>query len=211
MFDLNMDELCSGMFSDIMDRMGFHQQIITQMRRNKKMVSFMGRARIIVIKTKETDDENIRMGLSFLGTVGKDEVLFVKGSDKFAYFGELMTKLSARMGIEGIIIDGLTRDTNYTHREEIKLPILAKGYSPIDIKGRGYVHSTDVSFCCDGVQVCPGDLIYADNEAVCVIPKAIEKKVINKVKEKVEDEKHISELIRQGISVNELLKQVTEF
>lgn len=211
MYQLNTGELCSGLFSDVMDKLGYRKQIITGMKKNNIVVSFIGRARTILIETLETDDENIRLGLSFIGTVGKDDVLIVRGSDEFAYFGELMTKLSTQMGVEGVIIDGLTRDTNYTHREEVKLPILAKGYSPVDIKGRGRVKQTDIKLEIQGVSVSPGDLIYADNEAVCVIPKEIEEEVICRVKEKLLDEKRITDLIAGGISVNELLEKVTEF
>lgn len=211
MYDLNTSELCSGLFSDVMDKMGYRNQIITGMKRNNNLVSFIGRARTIVIETVETDDENIRLGLSFLGTVGKNEVLIVKGSDQFAYFGELMTKLSTQMEIEGVIIDGLTRDTNYTHKEEVLLPVLAKDYSPVDIKGRGRVKETDAFIEIQGISVAPGNLIYADNEAICVIPGEIEEEVICRVQEKLLDEKRITDLIASGISVEQLLKQVTEF
>lgn len=185
MYDLNTSELCSGLFSDVMDKMGYRNQIITGMKRNNNLVSFIGRARTIVIETVETDDENIRLGLSFLGTVGKNEVLIVKGSDQFAYFGELMTKFSTQMEIEGVIIDGLTRDTNYTHKEEVLLPVLAKDYSPVDIKGRGRAKETDAFIEIQGISVAPGNLIYADNEAICVIPGEIEEEVIRRVQEKL--------------------------
>lgn len=211
MIELDTRKLCSGLFSDVMDRMGWKHQIITGLLRNQNIVSFIGRAHTILIETKDTDDENIRTGLSFLGQCKKGDVLIVEGSKEFAYFGELMTKLSTQMGIEGVVIDGLTRDTNYTHSPEVKLPILAKGYSPVDIKGRGRVQQTDVPLCIDHVEIRPGDLIYGDNEAVCVIPKEIEEKVLEKVKEKLEDEKRITKLIESKISVEELLKQVTEF
>ena len=211
MFNLEVSELCSGLFSDVMDKMGYRHQIITDMKKNKDCVSFLGRARTVLIETYETDDENIRTGLGFLGTLSKGDILVVKGSNEFAYFGELMTKLSTQMGIEGVVIDGLTRDTNYTHREDVKLPIVAKGYSPVDIKGRGRVESTDVNICIDGIEVHPGDLIYVDNEAVCVIPQEIEEDVIDKVKEKLADEHRITELIKSGISVDDLLEQVVEF
>ena len=211
MCDLNVNKLCSGLFSDVMDRMGYKHQIITNMKKNKEMVSFIGRARTVLIETLETDNENIRTGLSFLGKLGSGDILVVKGSEKFAYFGELMTKLSSQMGIEGVVIDGLTRDTNYTHRKDVNLPILAKGYSPVDIKGRGRVQETDVSIEINGIKVEPGCLIYADNEAVCVVPPTIEKEVIAKVKEKILDEERITRLIAEGVSVKELLEQVTEF
>lgn len=211
MFNLDVKTLCSGLFSDVMDSMEYKKQIIVGMKRNNAQISFWGRARTIELESENTDDENIRMGLSFLGTVGKDEILIVNGSNQFAYFGELMTKLSARNQIEGVIINGLTRDTNYTHRKDVLLPILAKGYSPVDIKGRGKVKAVDVEIEVDGVRICPGDLVYADNEAVCIIPNQIETEVIEKVKEKLTDEERITELIESGISVEELLEQVVEF
>lgn len=211
MYGLELNELCSGLFSDVMDKMGYRNQIIVNLKRNKPMVSFIGRARTVLIETIETDDENIRAGLSFLGQLGEGDILIVKGSNEFAYFGELMTKLSSQIGVEGVIIDGLTRDTNYTHRSDVMLPIIARGYSPVDIKGRGRVKSSDVVIKIDGIEIHPQNLIYADNEAVCVIPSEIEEEVIVKVKEKIKEERHITELIRGGITVDKLLEQVTEF
>ena len=40
MFDLNAEVLCSGLFSDVMDRMGYKKQIITGMKRNRPQISF---------------------------------------------------------------------------------------------------------------------------------------------------------------------------
>ncbi|WP_238580221.1 HAD hydrolase family protein, partial [Treponema endosymbiont of Eucomonympha sp.] len=165
-----VSNLCSGTFSDIMDSLGYKNQIITNYRHNWHglPIGFMGRARTVLIETYETDDENILMGLGFLSQVGKGEVLVVKGSQKFAYFGELMTRLSIRQRIEGIIIDGLTRDTKFTHNQ-CPLSIIAKGYSPVDIKGRGRVQAVDVDILVDGVEIHKDDLIFADNDAICVI------------------------------------------
>lgn len=210
----NLDDLCSGDFSDVMDKLHdgkYRNQIVSGFQRNHNLIRFFGRARTILIETIETDDENIRKGLSFLGDVGKNEILVIKGSDKFAYFGEMMTRLSTNMAIEGAVIDGLTRDTNYTHRDDVGFQIVAKGYSPVDIKGRGRVQDTDVEIEIDGVKVNPGDLIFVDNDAVCVIPQEIESEVLERVQEKVNEEKRISGLLSTDISVEELLNQVTEF
>lgn len=210
-YGIDIEDLCSGLFSDVMDRMGYRHQIITDMHSNQGMTNFIGRARTVYIETKETENENIRKGLSFLGNLGEGDILVVKGSDKFAYFGELMTKLSTRQGISGVVIGGLTRDTNYTFRDDVGLTVLAKGYSPVDIKGRGCVSETDVSIEIDGVKISPGDIVYADNEAVCVVPSQIENEVISKVKEKILDEKRITSFIANGMSVAELLENVAEF
>lgn len=211
MFGLDLEDLCSGIFSDVMDTMGYRNQIITGFLKNKKKISALGRARTLKIETLETSDENIRMGLSFVGEIHNDEILLVSGSDKFAYFGEMMTKLSTRQGIEAVVIDGLTRDTNYTHQDFVELPILARGYSPVDIKGRGRVEAVDVEIEIEHIKIEPNDLIYVDNEAICVVPKQIEDEVIVRVKEKIKEEKRITQLLESGISVEKLLETVKEF
>lgn len=211
MFDLNVEELCSGLFSDVMDSLGYRGQIITGFQKNMRTISVLGRARTLKIATMETNDEDIRKGLSFVGDVGKDEILLVSGSNEFAYFGEMMTKLSVRQGIEAVVIDGLTRDTNYTHQETVQLPILAKGYSPVDIKGRGRVEDVDIKILINDIEIEPYELVYIDNEAICIVPQLIEEEVIKKVKEKIKEEHRITQLIESGISIEKLLETVKEF
>lgn len=208
---IEVSTLDSGIFSDVMDSLGLKKQVITGFLRNHKGIKCLGRARTLEILTMETEDEHIKQGLTFLGTIQSDEILFVKGSNQFAYFGEMMTKLSTRIGIAGVVIDGLTRDTNYTHRDDVSLPILARGYSPVDIKGRGRVERTDVPLEIDGILIHVGDLIFIDNEAICVVPQEHEEKVVAKVLEKVKEEAKISALIRDNLSIEDMLKIVKEF
>ena len=88
---------------------------------------------------------------------------------------------------------------------------MTRGYSPVDIKGRGRVIDTDVEINVDNIVIEPGTLVYMDNEAICIVPKEIEEEVILKVKEKIKEEDRITELITNGISVSELLETVVEF
>ena len=207
---MNIQQLCSGLFSDTMDALGYKRQIISGFSRNQRIVRFMGRARTVLIETLETDDENIKTGLGFLEKVGRGDVLVVEGSSEFAYFGEMMTRLSIRQGIEGVVIGGLTRDTVFTH-DNCPLPILAKGYTPVDIKGRGRVQAVDVPIKIDGIQVSNGDLIFADNDAVCVVPGVIEDVVLKAVYKEAKEEARIVELIDGNASVEEMLRVVKSF
>jgi regulator of RNase E activity RraA len=208
---MSQNEFCSGIFSDIMDSLNYKNQIITGFNNNQLLpVSFMGRARTILIETYETNDENISMGLGFLSQVGKGEILIVKGSGAFAYFGELMTRLSIRQGLEGVIIDGLTRDTKFTHNK-CPLPIMATGYSPADIKGRGRVQAVDVDITISNVTIHKNDLIFADSDAICVIPQEIEGQVLSLAEANIEEEKKIISMIDGRTSIEDILKQVTSF
>lgn len=209
-FDLQyLDEYCSGVFSDELDKMGYKNQVINNLSINKPSNRMFGKIRTLIIETIETPDENIKTGLNFLANLGNGEILFVKGSYEFAYFGELMSRLSQEINLSGVVIDGLTRDTFYT--KNIDLPIFSSGYTPKDIKGRGRVKEVDVSFCMHNVQINTGDYVFGDNDACVIIPKIIIKELSEKVNIAVAEENHIKKMIAKGQSVSEILKIAKEF
>ena len=70
----------------------------------------------------------------------------------------------------------------------MNFPVYYAGIRPLDSKGRGLVIAYDVPVQCGEVLVNPGDLIFADFDGIVVIPKMIEKEVVQKAKEKVNAE-----------------------
>jgi regulator of RNase E activity RraA len=203
-----INELFSGMFSDELDKMGYRNQVITGMKLNNDSKIY-GKAKTVLIETVETNDENIRTGLSFLGTLGKGDILCVQGSKEFAYFGELMTRLSTRQEIEGVVIDGLTRDSHYT--KDATLPIYASGYSPKDIKGRGRVKDTNIPIMIGHQQVTPGDYIFGDSDGIVIIPQHIHQELETRLENVLQNEQNIKTDIRTGKSVDYILDNYKEF
>ncbi|HHN75631.1 MAG TPA: RraA family protein [Acidobacteria bacterium] len=200
---------CSGIFSDVLDGLGYRRQVIDGLVANRPGLRLFGRARTLKLETLDTADERIRVGLGFLGRLGRRDVLVVEGSDDFAYFGELMTRLSLRQSLGGVVIGGLTRDAAFTRRAE--LPIFARGTSPRDIKGRGRVAATEVRVEIGGVLVVPGDFLFGDEDGVVVIPRAVAEEVFRRAAAKLEDEERIIALIDAGTTIDDLLDQVQEF
>jgi regulator of RNase E activity RraA len=207
---LPLDSLCSGMFSDNLDKLGARRQVAAGLSSNWTPFRTMGRARTLLLKTVDTDDENIRTGLSFIEQLKPGEVLLVQGSNDFAYFGELMTRLSVRQGIAGVVIEGLTRDSIYTFSQR-ELPILFRGLSPVDIKGRGRVEATDVPVMIGGVVVSPGDFVFMDSDAVVAVPRKLEAELTKRLEDNLKDEADVIQLIDRGASVDEILRRVKEF
>ena len=204
----NLEQLFSGMFSDELDKMGYRDQVILGMKLNNGLKLY-GKAKTILIKEVETDDENIRMGLGFLGTLDEGDILCVQGSNQFAYFGELMTRLSTRQGIGGVVIEGLTRDSHYT--KEATLPIYASGYSPKDIKGRGRVDSTNTPIAIQNIVIQPGDYIFGDSDGVVVIPQDIHDELEQRLENVLMNENNIKADIRAGQTVEYILNTYKEF
>lgn len=193
--------------SDILDRLEIRDRITPTVQ---SIVKFSGRAKTILLEEIETDNENMDIGLKFLESLTSNDVLLVKGSEKFAYFGELMTRFSVRQGIKGVVIDGKTRDSHYTRHS--KLPIVAtQGYSPIDIKKRGRVKATNVPISIDGVKICPDDFVVVDSDGLAVIHQDEFPNVLNEYKKELCKEDDIVNYINAGKTVNELLDRFDSF
>ena len=188
--------------------MGYRNQVIQGLVINKEHKIF-SIARTIKIEELETDDENIRTGLGFIGSINKGEILCVQGSQQFAYFGELMTRLSIRQGLGGVVIGGFTRDSEFTQHTE--LPIFSQGYTCKDIKGRGRVQEVDTSITIQGVEINPGDYIFGDLDGVVVVPKECKEELEQRLLQVVLNENNIVRDITEGKSIEHILNTYKEF
>lgn len=203
------NKINSSIFSDELDKLNLRNQILINWTLNFNG-SFFGIIRTLTIQNTKLGNENISKGLGFLETLNKDEILFIKGSDKFAYFGELMTRLSIKKNLKGTVIYGKTRDSNYTSKIKNFL-ILSKGYSPIDIKLRGKVKEVDKSFKIKKTTINSFDYIFADKEGVVIIPRKKAGILLKKILIAIKNEEKIKKMISRNFSVKKILDSFKEF
>ena len=205
----DLDDFVSGLFSDELDRMGLRSQVVDGWVANRDRARLFGRVRPMALEAVETDDERIAVGLGFLAAQRPDDVLVVAGSSEFAYFGELMTRLSMRAGMAGVVIDGLTRDTHFT--KTVDLPIFARGYTPRDIKGRGRVAQVDQPIVVGGVTVTRDDYVFADSDAVVFVPRDAMPELADRILKAIADEVEIKKIIAEGGTVEYILSRFNAF
>lgn len=124
-------------------------------------------------------------------------VINTQGSGN-AGFGELLATSAVRIGVRGLVIDGMVRDIEAL--EAMRLPVWARGLSVSGCNkdGAGEVGAV---IACGGVAVRPGDVIVADRDGVAVAPLDDADEVARLAVEIVHKERRRREEIALGVLV----------
>lgn len=195
---------------DVLDGLGYRQQAMSHRLRpllpDRKNCGFVGRAR--TFRWMETDYvcENNPYGveLEAMDSLKPGDVVVhstdYRGTN--APWGELMSTVAKRNGAVGCVCDSLIRDCNRII--DMGFPVYCSGIRPLDSMGRGLVMAYDVPVGCGDVLVQPGSLIFADFDGVVVIPKEVERTVLERAHEKVHKENLSRRELLDGRSLREV-------
>jgi 4-hydroxy-4-methyl-2-oxoglutarate aldolase len=118
-----------------------------------------------------------------------------------AQWGDLATRYALQKGLAGVVVQGCVRDIDQVRA--LGFPVWSTHISPIhpDKAGHGCVNTPVV---CEGVNVCPGDLVVADGDGVVVVPRAQAAAVLAGAQARMRKEDEAAEKVRQGAAVWDL-------
>ena len=112
-------------------------------------------------------------------------------------YGGVAGFTTRHLGLAGCVIDGVTRDID--EYKQLNLPVFGKGFITQSIRGRCACAGYAIEVRLGGVPVHPGDLIMADENGVCVIPKDKIAEVLEFAKLFKSIEDSVIEAIRGGM------------
>jgi 4-hydroxy-4-methyl-2-oxoglutarate aldolase len=119
-------------------------------------------------------------------------------------WGAIMSYAACQRGVVGLVVDGCVRDKDDI--EMMRFPVFARGITPINPRpiAAGSINTT---IQCGGIQVHPGDHVFADSDGIAVIRREVVSQVTLRAWERAQREDRIFHELEQGTSLQDALQK----
>ncbi len=200
LLEILRERLYVPVVSDVLDSLGFLDQAMTaDLRPLDSHMRVIGRAHtVLTTDVYERPAEPYRLEIESVDALKPGDVMVActNGSQRTCFWGELLSTAATARGATGCVIDGYTRDA--LRIMEMGFPLFCTGMKPVDSSSRSTVIDYGVPVMVGGVMVNPGDIVFGDFDGIVVIPKDQLATVVSLAVDKVEEESHSREMLRQG-------------
>ena len=126
------------------------------------------------------------------------------GRTDVSCWGGLLSLGAQLNGVRGVVADGVCRDVN--EARELGFPVFSKGSIPATARGRLRQRSTGEPVALGKVTVNPGDLVFADETGVVVVPAEHLNEVLEKAQAVSQREAAIAADLRAGVPLHEAMR-----
>lgn len=211
-FDNIKLKLNSCIISDILSELGIKNNVLKNFKLNLKDKKIFGRVRPIQIRERKSNEDfkDIYKCLESYETTSFGDIIFVNNPlEKKAYFGDLNASIAISKGCQGTIINGYTRDVNRV--SQLDYPIFFKNNTCDDVKYYAVLDYFDKPIIVDDITINVNDLLFADIDGIVIIPRNVEKKLLDLCKKSIMTENNISNSILLGMNTKEIINKFGEF
>lgn len=207
--EMMRQELYSAVVADALDGLGYTNSSprvpLPPLTGVKKIV---GRCKTTLwADMAHADPRPYELELKALDESRPDDVLIAAagGSNRSGIWGELLSTAARNSGCVGAIVDGAVRDV--AKMTAMAFPVFARGTCVYDSLNRQRVIDIDVPVTIDNVTFGPGDLVFADQDGVVVVPREVEEEAITRAWKKVHAENITRDAIKAGMKATAAYKK----
>ena len=199
------ESLYSAVVSDALDGLGYKRQSPRLAIRPFTVPGLLvGRCKTTLwVDMSHVDPQPYALELEAVDSCQPDDVLIAAagGSVRSGIWGELLTTAAMNRGCVGAIVHGAIRDVSKIRM--LDFPVFAQDTCVYDSLNRQRVVDADIVVELDGVAFHPGDLVFADEDGIVVVPQIVEHEAIRRAWEKVHAENEVRDAIRNGLKAEE--------
>jgi regulator of RNase E activity RraA len=204
-FGRHTNELYTAVLADTLDGLGHRTSTLPpRVRPLAPHWKILGRAVTLdMVPVAQVPERPYDVEMACIDSLRAGDLLVIStnGEMQSAVWGELLSTACRAREAVGVVLDGLTRDTQKIL--EMDYPVFAAGYTPLDSKGRLDGVSFNKPINVGACTVHPGDWVFADIDGVIVVPAGLAEQAFTQALEKVRGENQVREELAAGKSVRE--------
>ncbi|KTC64489.1 DlpA protein (plasmid) [Legionella adelaidensis] len=198
--------LTTAEISDALDACGIEGCLLNlkSVSTNSKIV---GPVYTIQFLPYEQRPNSFQNAANYIDAVPKGSILLIDNQfrNDCTTWGEILTRVAIKKGIQGTVVCGAIRDVSYVR--ETNFPLFSSAVYMRSGKNRVYKAGEQVPLNINGITIHPGDILVGDDNGCVVIPREKVDEVLIKASNVVETEKKIIVAIEQGMSLQEARKK----
>lgn len=167
-----LETLYTPLVSDTMDKLGIHGQVVDHAVQSMLFDPHLKVAGIAypcrVVPTREYVE--ITTLLEMVDSIPADSMVLVAADSDIdaALWGGMMSSRSKARGARGAAVNGGVRDIEQI--ADLNFPVFGTYRCVKDIRTRGYMAEYNCTVNFAGVEVRPGDVVFADANGIVIIP-----------------------------------------
>nr|WP_035918507.1 RraA family protein [Legionella fairfieldensis] len=191
--------------SDALDACGVEGALLTikPLALGHKLV---GPAYTIAYLPYEKKPSTFQDAANYIDAVPAHSVIVIdnKGRDDCTTWGDILTQVALHKGIAGTVVHGAVRDVDCIRAANY--PLFCTSTYMRSGKNRVYKSSEQHPLVINGVTINPGDIVFADDNGVLIIPHFLLDEIINKAERIKHTEKKIIAAVKGGSSLAQARK-----
>ncbi len=137
---------------------------------------------------------------------GDVAVISAAGQVDAAVLGDISLGFAEVAGVGGVIVDAAVRDVEALRSRSV--PVWARGTSPMAGRFRWAAAELNGPVNLAGARVHPGDLVVADGNGVCVVPRAEAADVVAECRRLVTAEQGMNRALAEATTLSDLVARV---
>lgn len=134
----------------------------------------------------------------YIDDVGAGEVVVLDNQGRMdaTVWGDILTSVASRDGVEGTVIDGVCRDLG--RAMELRYPLFARSNTMRTGKDRVAAEAYQEPIQLAGIRVEPGDLLRGDADGIVVVPAVVADEVVAAAEEIAATEDRLRAAVEAG-------------